>query len=300
MFSTIVVGCDGSAHGIAAARFAAALARRFGSRIVVAGAYLHTPHVRLDGSALEELARADAALGAAAGAAAADDTADVRAIVASGATAAAALHDVARSEHADLLGVGTSERRRIAGTQPGSVTEQVLRHSPCPVAVVPPDDNPPVFRRIGVAMDDRAPAREALATAVALAEELREEAEAIVLLHAELPEPQFIRPGMQMPAVVPAASTPEWLIALAGALDAPVPVELLTEVGGAAGMVAARSERVDLVVMGSRDRGAVRRLVMGSVSTYVVRNARCPVVVVPARGAAGRTEAATAQSPAVT
>ena len=41
----------------------------------------------------------------------------------------------------------------------------------------------------------------------------------------------------------------------------------------------------DLVVVGSRGAGRLRRLVLGSVSNQVSQHARCPVVVIPARGA---------------
>jgi len=43
----------------------------------------------------------------------------------------------------------------------------------------------------------------------------------------------------------------------------------------------------DLVVVGSRGRGRMRRALAGSVSGAVVRRARCPVMVVPSRRAAG-------------
>ncbi len=48
---------------------------------------------------------------------------------------------------------------------------------------------------------------------------------------------------------------------------------------------AARSEGVDLIVLGTRGRHGVERTVFGSVSDHVVRHAPCPVVVV--RGHAG-------------
>jgi nucleotide-binding universal stress UspA family protein len=41
--------------------------------------------------------------------------------------------------------------------------------------------------------------------------------------------------------------------------------------------------RVDLIVVGGRDRGRIRRALTGSVSDRVVRRSRCPVLVVRAR-----------------
>ncbi|HEV2005606.1 MAG TPA: universal stress protein [Candidatus Limnocylindrales bacterium] len=43
---------------------------------------------------------------------------------------------------------------------------------------------------------------------------------------------------------------------------------------------AAKSEAVDLVVVGSHGRGSMGRLLIGSVSDHVVRHAPCPVLVV--------------------
>jgi nucleotide-binding universal stress UspA family protein len=43
---------------------------------------------------------------------------------------------------------------------------------------------------------------------------------------------------------------------------------------------AAAAEHADLIVVGTHGRGTVGRLFLGSVSEHVVRNARCPVMVV--------------------
>ena len=49
---------------------------------------------------------------------------------------------------------------------------------------------------------------------------------------------------------------------------------------GEAIVEAAEAESADLIVVGTHERGAVGRLFLGSVSDYVVRHARCPVMVV--------------------
>lgn len=44
---------------------------------------------------------------------------------------------------------------------------------------------------------------------------------------------------------------------------------------------ASESERADIIVLGSHDRGRLGRLVLGSISTRVSAGARCGVLVVP-------------------
>jgi nucleotide-binding universal stress UspA family protein len=56
---------------------------------------------------------------------------------------------------------------------------------------------------------------------------------------------------------------------------------------------AAEAEGVDLVVVGTHGRGTIGRLILGSVSDHVVRNAPCPVLVVrPASRGTDRPAAA--------
>jgi nucleotide-binding universal stress UspA family protein len=52
------------------------------------------------------------------------------------------------------------------------------------------------------------------------------------------------------------------------------PGEVLCELAGTLG--------ADVVVVGSRGRGVIKRALLGSVSSYVVHNAPCPVLVVRA------------------
>jgi nucleotide-binding universal stress UspA family protein len=70
--------------------------------------------------------------------------------------------------------------------------------------------------------------------------------------------------------------------ALAGAVPSGTIVERVSEEGAAGPAVCRLAEirAVDVVVVGSRGRGAIRRALMGSVSTHIVNNAPCPVLVV--------------------
>lgn len=64
---------------------------------------------------------------------------------------------------------------------------------------------------------------------------------------------------------------------------ADVPVEVTVAGGSAAAQLLAAAEDADLLVVGSRGRGAVRSAVLGSVALHCVTHARVPVVVVHPR-----------------
>lgn len=53
-------------------------------------------------------------------------------------------------------------------------------------------------------------------------------------------------------------------------------------------VAAAQAEHADLLLVGSHGRGSLGRLLLGSVSDYVVRNAPCPILVARATDAAAR------------
>jgi nucleotide-binding universal stress UspA family protein len=68
----------------------------------------------------------------------------------------------------------------------------------------------------------------------------------------------------------------------ARALGAPIETRVEKGAPGPVLCELAHALGVDVVVVGSRGRGAIRRLVLGSVSNHVVHNAPCPVLVVRA------------------
>jgi nucleotide-binding universal stress UspA family protein len=60
----------------------------------------------------------------------------------------------------------------------------------------------------------------------------------------------------------------------------PHPVERIVCEGGAGRVLVDASHGAQLVVVGARGLGGMTRLLLGSVSTYVVHHAACPVLVV--------------------
>lgn len=284
MPTTIVIGSDGSAQSDGALRFGGALARALGARVVVTTAYVHLAPLRGDGGGFERAERDDAAEIARRGAATLEGVTEVQSLVASGSTLPEALHRVAEAEQADLLVVATSARRRIAGHQPGGVTEQVVHHSPCPVAVVPPQDADPRFSRIGVAVDGTPAARAALEFAYRLADQASGDACRLELLHVFPDHGHVPQPGLPAPAPE-RAHDKELLAAMAAEAAAHGEVDVAEAIGDPASELVRMSEGLDVLVTGSRDQGALKRLLLGSVSTHVVRHAVCPVIVVPARAA---------------
>jgi len=277
--NTIVIGSDGSAQADAALQFGGTLARALGARVVVVSAYVHSPPLRGDAGSFEAVMREEAEELARQGAASIEGVSDVKAVASYGATIADALHRAAQAQGADLLVVSTSGRRRIAGHQLGSISERVAHKSPCPVAVVPARDSEPRFASIGVAVDGTPAARAALDFAFRLGRRAGAEAPTFRLLHVT-PAPQHVpQPGSTYPAGRQLDS--EQLEDMAAETAAYGEVEVLQRIGDPADELVRMSEGLDVLVIGARYQGAVKRLLLGSVSTHVVRNATCPVIVVP-------------------
>ena len=51
--------------------------------------------------------------------------------------------------------------------------------------------------------------------------------------------------------------------------------------GNAARALIGRSERLDMLILGSRGYGPLHSVIVGGVSGQVVRGARCPVIAIP-------------------
>lgn len=214
-------------------------------------------------------------------------------------SAARALEEAAEEEDAALLVVGSSRRSPVGRVLLGSTAQRLFHGAPCPVAVAPrewtAEDG---LETIGVAYVDSNEGREALRGAYALARRTGARLRAITVVRVTL--------GMRLETEPSTAGqfgkdlddvegehrlrAEEELRQQVAALDGDVPVEVDAFVGDPAEVLVDVSRNLDLLVMGSRGYGAVRGVLLGSVSRRVTAEAHCPVVVLP-RGVKASLEA---------
>lgn len=199
-------------------------------------------------------------------------------------TPAAALLDAA--ERATLVVVGSSGLDRVTEFILGSVTQQVVTHSPCPVAVVPsPEADEPGLDagRVVVGIDGSELSVDATHFAF---EEASLRRAPLTLLHV-WNTPSFDTAGVVMsdPLLLEAAHSDELLaiaetIAGLGERYPDVQVEQRLRHGSPAKVLAEASRSAALVVVGSRGHGSFTSVLLGSTSSSLLHHTHCPVVVV--------------------
>ena len=198
------------------------------------------------------------------------------------------LQHVAADENALAIVVGPSHRGGVGQVVPGSVGARLLHGAPCPVAVAPHGYWSEAFQpiqRIGVAYGGSPEAEEALKAAVGLAACAGAEIRVLGVIEPELTTaPILLAPGYLEREE---RAGRRLLDSMQEAIDASAPpVKISRHIvdGYADDELARLSREVDLLVCGSRGHGPVSGVILGSVSSGVLRKARCPVLVVP-RGA---------------
>jgi nucleotide-binding universal stress UspA family protein len=292
---TIVVGFDGTDSGEDAVALGLLLARA--ARAVPLVAVVHPGEYpigvgRVDAEwvafmhqqAQELLGRARRVVGDAAGA-------EFREV--SAASESRGLHELAEQEQAELVVVGSASRGPFGRTFPGSTGDRLLQGSACPVAVAPRGlrEQPPAeLATIAVAFLDTPEAHQALQAAAALAER----AGARLRLVSVMPRPaEVLMPVLGRDAEEAFTATTREVFrgalddALAGLGDRVQAGGELLE-GDVVDTLATLDRRdADLLVCGSRSYGPLRRVLLGGVSSRLLRRAALPLLVVPRSGEAG-------------
>jgi nucleotide-binding universal stress UspA family protein len=192
---------------------------------------------------------------------------------------------IASDVSADILVVGSTHRGEIGRVVPGSVGERLLAGAPCAVAVAPngyahQEEAP--LERIGVGLDGE----EESEAALHLANEVAVAIGGTVRLIAVAPILEELIPG-RISGTAPgyarfardhlagelkrATATSSPTIEIAEVLAEGDPAEVLCE----------QSRDLDLLVLGSRGYGPLRRVFLGGVASKVIRHASCPVLITP-------------------
>jgi nucleotide-binding universal stress UspA family protein len=207
-------------------------------------------------------------------------------VVASASPAVEALLE--RSEGADLLVVGSRGRGAMRSALLGSVALHCVTHAHCPVEVV----HETVAEgggtgRVVVGVDGSESSRAALAAAVDEAVRRGAEVEAVAsylpadywtdLSTVVIPAIEEIRAGLEARTDLVVQDV---LAERRGRGDAAPAVRIEVVDGPAAEVLLQRARSADLLVVGSRGRGAFRGLLLGSVALHCAMHAPCPVLVV--------------------
>ncbi|HWY90606.1 MAG TPA: universal stress protein [Solirubrobacteraceae bacterium] len=202
-----------------------------------------------------------------------------------------ALHELAGYEDANLIVFGAAHEG-LADHLHVSLMERMVHGAPCAVAVAPAGyagRDPGEAGRVGVGFSDSDEGKAALHLAHELAGILGGELEVIAGsgLSPALASYAFSSPSLPAAEDEMYAETKANLERVAGELGDGVPVHLETVRGDPSEVLIERSGNLDILMLGSRAYGPLRHVLLGSVSACVMREAHCPVLVVP-RGAPPR------------
>jgi nucleotide-binding universal stress UspA family protein len=193
---------------------------------------------------------------------------------------------------ADLVVVGARGLSVMAGLVLGSVSLAVARHAPCPVLIVKSGARP--LRHILVAIDGSEPAQAAAEFVARLPLDPALVVQTLgVVERARFPSTApaavagHLRAAVKQLVAERRAAVGRALEQAADAFGPRAPrVERRIAVGDAADQIlrAADTTDTDLVVVGARGLGALKRLLLGSVSETVLRSAERSVLIVRAAG----------------
>lgn len=272
-----VVGVDGSPNSLAALRWALVNRRGRADRLLAVSAWLPpegdpdppAPIVETSADRQRELGRLLEQLGVG------DDVA----AVARYGTATNALLDVSGS--ADLIIVGSRARGRVRTSLAGSVSHDCAVRSQVPVVVVPASQaTRKSFGRVVVGLDGSAASRTALGWAVDFARDNL----AVDVVVATKPK-RAGRPFSMSKAAEepfdPDAAVGEVLQEARSSSGAKVACRVVVENRDPITALSDHAEESDLIVLGSRGRGAVASALLGSVSEAFLHRSPCPLAIVP-------------------
>ncbi len=275
-----MVGIDGSDGALAALRWAVVHAPRAGAEVEAINAF-HVPlsmsllaakrgfdvdRLGMEAEAHHLLDEAIAAVDGAAGL--------VHPIAIEGQPSSTLLDAAAESS---LLIVGRRGGGGLRNLVLGSVTSYCATHASVPVVVVPPDWSSGPYQSVAVGFDGSDHAIAALRWALDTVPE-----EAKLRLVVAIEAAPWLGEDITLARFPDQVRHEEQrILDEAATVDAEHRAERDVVLHGPRQALAAAADEVDLVVVGGRGHGRVGAALLGSVSTWLLHNAPCPVAVVP-------------------
>ncbi|MDX5461367.1 universal stress protein [Micromonospora tulbaghiae] len=186
-----------------------------------------------------------------------------------------------RSADAGMLVLGSRGHGGFGGLLAGSTAVSVTAHAHCPVVVVR-DGQAATSGPVVVGSDGSESALRALGFAVERA--AQRDVPLRVLRAWEPPGDRWVPPDFdpeQVAASERAAAEAELAPWRESFPDVPVEIEAVP--GSASALLVEASRSAQLVVVGSRGRGGLRGMLLGSVSQQLIQHSHCPVAVVRER-----------------
>lgn len=283
----IVVGVDGSERSLDALALADLLARRLGGALLVVHSH---PYGRLESllgeGEYEQLVRdvSESTFHQIRAAISEGQPREMRLV--SAGSPAEGIQRVAAKEGAQLIVVGSSSRAGLGRIRPGSVGERLLTGAPTAVAVAPSGyaGGDPELTVVACGFDGSPESRLALEWSARLT---REGTGRLRVISVYTPTAfgnvgaggAFSFESVNRVLRRELAEAQERALSGVGTEAEGVLLD-----GAAAQVLADASSDADVLIVGSRGYGPVRAVVLGSVSTRLMRDAVCPVIVCP-RGA---------------
>lgn len=191
------------------------------------------------------------------------------------------LHRLADELGASVIVVGASHDHGIGRVRVGGVTEQVLHGAPCAVAVAAAGYADRAGARIGrvaVAFNGSDESRRALAAAARIA---RDAGARLTVLGAVGEAAVWYGAYAGDDAATVRGVVRDELEVATSELPALRDVRIAVLDGDPAHAIAEATAGEDLLVLGSRGYGPLSRVLLGSVSSHLVRSVACGMLVVP-------------------
>lgn len=178
------------------------------------------------------------------------------------------------SDNFDLIVIGSRGENEKGLNALGSVTKKIIMHTGCPTMIV---KKVSTLSNMLVCVDGSAHAMKALNYALSLAEKLDSR---MTLLNIQEPRLHKASPDVAMELggrvlIESLRAVEKRKLTAEKRLEFGVPSDVIVDV--------AEKGNHDVIVLGSRGLGAVKRFLLGSVSDDVSYKAKCSVLIVPAK-----------------